>query len=52
MKLQTMYQIYGTITVLLSSLVFPDSVIWKTLMIASFIIYILIPRKWWESWND
>lgn len=51
MKFQTMYQIYGTVMVLLSAFVFPDNQVLKMIMYASLLIFILIPRKWWDNWE-
>lgn len=52
MKLETLYKIYGTITVLLSGFVFPDNNLLKIVMYVSLIVYFLIPQKWWGKWDE
>lgn len=52
MKLETLYKIYGTITVLLLGFVFPDNNLLKIVMYVSLIVYFLIPQKWWGKWDE
>lgn len=52
MKLETLYKIYGTITVLLLGFVCPDNNLLKIVMYVSLIVYFLIPQKWWGKWDE